>query len=761
MTAVFLIPRAQQPWVVGLERSGLFWYGCCFFKAGSYCHQLKGFAVSPIYEKAVQACQAGEWAHALHLCDRLLEDKPLSAQTLHLKAVALMTGGFLHDALHTVEAALSLEAGNPVFYNTLGILFTELDDLPKALDALKQALKNAPEYADAHCNAGRVLIRMGRYEEAVAVLTPVVNQHPYHATAHANLALGLHLRGDTRGALARYQTAISLQPGNFKWRYNTGVLHMQMENFQEAVAVFERLSTSRPDDLAVLGALGVAYRALGRLDQSIASFEKIRAQVPDHPQAAANLAVAYRYVCDWQKAGQMDAIVQDQTQKSLLRGQAPEEQPLLNIMRLDDPEINVAVARLHSRDIAARRGGIDHGFTFARPRRGDARITIGYLSGDFRNHPVAHQMVRLYALHERSRYRILCFSTGPDDKSSFRRDIAGSCDRFFDLRHLPPRSVAETINDHNVDILVDLGGHTHGNQLAVSAHRPAPVQAAYLGFLASTGADFIDYLIADKLVVPEAHARFYTEKLVWMPDCYQISNNRQPIGPGPVDRRSNSLPKDCFVFCCFNQSYKIDASVFAVWMKILHQVPDSVLWLYDANPTATANLIAAAEKAGVAAKRLVFAPKLPLNEHLSRLGLADLALDTFRYNGGATTANALFAGVPVVAKLGGHFVSRMSASNLAAAGLPELIVRDEKDYERLAVLLARTPRKLSRIKARLARARNSARLFDTEQFVVQLEKAYAAMWQRYVNGEMPKHIDLELSDGIFQEADIRDKKRLA
>jgi len=351
-------------------------------------------------------------------------------------------------------------------------------------------------------------------------------------------------------------------------------------------------------------------------------------------------------------------------------------------------------------------------------------------------------MVSLFALHNREEFEIFCYSYGKDDASYFRRRISRDCDKFVDLRSLNDMDSAKCIYKDQVDILVDLTGHTRNNRLAICAFQPAPIQVSYLGFLGTSGAAFFDYIITDRIVTPGDHSLYYSEEFVYLPHCYQVNNHTQVISNKGWKRSDFGLPKSKFVFCSFNNTYKIEPVMFDVWMKILRRVPDSVLWLSWEGETAEANLRQEARTRGVRPERLYFSGKLPIEEHLCRLRLADLALDTRTYNGGATTSNALWAGLPLITLQGSHFVSRMSSSSLTAIGLPELITYSLDEYEALAVELAGDPGRLMRIRERLAKNRLVEPLFDTPRFAKNIERAYTEMWEIYLAGERPRRIEV-------------------
>ena len=363
---------------------------------------------------------------------------------------------------------------------------------------------------------------------------------------------------------------------------------------------------------------------------------------------------------------------------------------------------------------------------------------MAYLSADFHDHPVAYLTAGLFEHHDRSRFEITALSFGPDQASPTRDRIKGAVEHFIDVRSQSDQDIAELIRRLEIDIVIDLMGLTRHSRVGVLARRSAPIQVNYLGYSGTTGANYIDYILADATVIPEEHCAFYTEQVVWLPDCYLVNDDRRAICERTPSRGECGLPEDGFVFCCFNNPGKLAPATFQVWMRLLNATPDSVLWLSKADPTVQANLRREAERCGVSAQRLIFAPRMPdVADHLARQRQADLFLDTLPYNAHTTACDALWAGVPVVTCLGTTFVGRVAASLLKAVGLDELITHSLQDYEALALKLAHDPAYLASLRDKLARNRDTFPLFDTERSTRQIEAAYTTMWQCYQRGEPP------------------------
>jgi predicted O-linked N-acetylglucosamine transferase (SPINDLY family) len=365
-----------------------------------------------------------------------------------------------------------------------------------------------------------------------------------------------------------------------------------------------------------------------------------------------------------------------------------------------------------------------------------SKIRIGYLSADFRHHPMAYLMVGLFERHDRSRFETTAFSFGPDPRDEFRRRLENSFDGFLDVRTKTDRELAVLLREREIDIAVDLMGYTNNGRPGILALRAAPIQVNYVGFAGTLGAEHIDYIIADRVVIPDKFRKFFTEQVVYLPDTYWPTDCERAVAETPT-RMAAGLPETGFVFCCFNQSHKIAPPIFDIWMRLLRQVGGSVLWLVEDDADAACNLRHEAERRGVAESRLIFAPRVKIEAYLARMPLADLLLDTLPFNAHTTASDALWTGLPLVTCVGSAFAGRVAASILRAAGLPELITDNLADYEALALRLAGDPQRLAQIRAKLQRNRQRYPLFDTDRFRRHIESAYQTMWERHQRGDSP------------------------
>ena len=560
---------------------------------------------------------------------------------------------------------------------------------------------------------------------------------PRRAARFNESGLALWHGGDLIGAERAFREAIAAEPSFAPAFGNLGMVLWEQRRLEEGYALLARAVELDPRHLNARLNLANVLAMAGRQEESVAHYREVLRVDPEHAEARANLVRPLLDLCEWDAVDTEVRRVSERWQREGAGDWLACVTPYTSLLMALTPAFRFAVARHHAARIVARAG---------RPLRPAARargqrLRIGYASADFHDHAVAHLMVGLFERHDRERFEIYGYSFGHDDGSDYRRRIAAACTRFVDLNKAPFRAAAERIAADGVDVLIELMGHTGRSSPEVFALRPAPVQATWLGYPGSTGGHYMDYLIADRIVLPEGDFAFCSEQVLWLPHCYLPTDDAQPITERTPSRAECGLPEQGVVFCVFNQTAKIDRAIFATWMRVLSAVPGSVLWLSAASAGARRNLEQAAAQAGIAPARLVFASFIASKaEHLARHRLADLFLDTHLYNAHTTACDALWAGLPVLTCPARAFAGRVATSLLDAAGLPELSVATPADYERTAIELARTPERRAEWKARLALNRRTMPLFDTARFARGIERACEAMWARHERGEAPARI---------------------
>ncbi len=501
-------------------------------------------------------------------------------------------------------------------------------------------------------------------------------------------------------------------------------------SFESAVAV-------NPDHTEALNNRGASLYRLSRYEEALACHERVLTIDPDDPHAFGGAADCALTICDWTRTARFGAELPGR-----IASQAPIVAPFRLLGYSGDPALQRRGAELYVRR------NVQGVATLGPARRiGAERIRIGYLSAQFMAHAGASLIAELIEVHDRSRFEPIGFALCPDDDSDLRRRLATAFDAFHDLCPMNDGQAAEFVRDLEVDILVDLTGHSRGARLGILARRPAPVQVSWLGHAGTMGAPFIDYVIADPVIVPTGDETHFVEKIAWLPDCYLVTDTTRRVPAEVPSRSAAGLPDAAFVFCCFNNNYKITAPVFDRWMRLLGAIDGSVLWLLRDNDAAERNLQREAAARGIDPARLIFAPRVSAELHLARHALADLFLDTLPFNAHVTASDALWAGLPVLTCRGEAFAGRVAASLLQAAGLPEMVAPDLDAYQGLALRLARSPAELGRLRRHLHDARCACPLFDTTRFRRHLEAAYQTMWNIAQGGDSSQSfaIDAEVS----------------
>ena len=699
---------------------------------------LAALAIRPDYAEAhnnlgVLFQAQGRYEDATSAYSRAISARPGYAEAEFNLAGALHQLGQLEAAEAAYSRAIAINPRVAVVHNNLGIVLKDLGRLDAAAASLKRAISLQADYAEAFHNLAAVLRDQGRLEEALGCYGRAVALRPDFTDAINNAGVILQELGRAGEAVDLYRRLISSAPARADLCNNMGTALLSAGRGAEASEAFRHALTLRDDFPEGHYNLGNAARELGDLAGAIVAYEHALRLRPDYAEAYCQLVYHRRQACMWQTFDTDDDGMLDLVRKG---ARVP---PFFLLTTRASAADQLACARTWA--AAVKR---DHpaAFKHAATERG-GRIKLGYLSGDFHQHATAHLMAELFEHHDRGRFEVIGYSYGPDDGSAMRARLVDAFDRFVDVRSFSHRQAAAAIHDDAVDILIDLKGYTHQARPAIAALRPAPVQVGYLGFPATTGADFVDYLMVDRFVAPADRQQFFSEQLVHLPGCYQVNDRKREIADPPPSRQACGLPVGGFVFCSFNNSYKISPRLFDMWMSLLRVRSDSVLWLLRSNDLVEDNLRAEAGRRGVDPRRLVFAPVVPPAEHLARFSHADLFLDTLPCNAHTTASDALWAGVPVLTCSGDTFAGRVAGSLLNAAGMPELITRSLEEYAELALALAQDPDRLSALRARVNRARDSSSLFDLPKLTLHIEAAYIRMWQNWLLGQKPAAFALE------------------
>jgi protein O-GlcNAc transferase len=671
------------------------------------------------------------------------------------------------DAIESYNQAIALQPRLSAAYNNKGNALRQLDRLDEAQKCYEQAFARNNQDVDACQNLGVLHADAGRLDEALRYFDHAISLRPQHAEAHNCKGAILAQREQWIQAIKHFETATKANDKLVQAYKNLGLAQRCLFQYANAVQAFQKAAQLSPQDVDILSLCALSLLDAGRYSEGLALYDQAIRLAPDmleliynraglhirfnrHEDAIADYLAAYRLkpdvkyllghlvnsrlkTCDWRH---LPADL-DQCQHSIRAGELG-IQPFIALSLFDSPELHKQAAQTSVKlefPESTALGAIP-------PRAGGGKIRIGYYSADFYNHATAFLMAELFEAHDHDRFEWFAFSFGPPANDAMRERLSTSFDHFIDVRELGGIDIARMSRELGIDIAVDLKGFTQDNRFRIFAHRCAPVQVSYLGYPGTTGASYMDYMIADKVVIPAEAQIHFTEKVVYLPHSYQVNDSKRTISDRVFTREEVGLPATGFVFCCFNNNYKILPQVFDGWMRILQAVPGSVLWLFEDNPAVVGNLRREAMARGVASERLVFAQRLPLDQHLARHRLADLFLDTLPVNAHTTASDALWAGLPVLTRLGESFAARVAASLLHAVGLPELVTQSTAEYEALAITLAQDPARLQALRDKLIAQKPQSPLFNARQFARDIEAAYVAMHERHQQGLPPEVIEV-------------------
>jgi protein O-GlcNAc transferase len=711
------------------------------------------------------AARSGEIHSMIVWCERAQRLRP-DLVDVHLNlAFAQLQAGQPRQAISAFAHAVALDPQNPFAHFGLGNARSGTGELDEAIESYRQAIRIQPLFTDALFNLANVLHKLGRLEDAIISYQRMIALQPQDSRPYVNLGAAQRQSGMTAAAVETLRTGLKLDPDNPLMHMNLGNAFRDLGQLQQALASLDQALALMPNSAEVFNNRGLVLQDLHQEADALESFGKALMINPNFPAAMSNLAnqlsdldrhveaMGYfeqllriapesdyalgglfhsrLHCCDWTDHARLS--------KELLEAVLPDRRDGPFSLRTALPGQFLPVSDSAAAQLNAARLFSKHKFPPAPVQRITAyqheRVRLAYVSGDFRDHAVAFLLAGVFEQHDRARFESFAISLRPEQDSPMGQRLKSAFDHSIDVSAKSDMEVTRLMCELEIDIAVDLVGYTSDMRPNIFARRAAPIQVNYLGFPGTLGAPYFDYIIADQFVIPEHDRCHYAEQVVYMPDCFQANDEQRRIGVTPT-RAQAGLPESGFVFCCFNNTYKLNPCFFDIWLRLLQAVPGSVLWLVAPQANARANLEREAAARSVDPKRLIYANQLPYAEHLARIRLADLFLDTLPFNAGTTASDALWAGLPVLTCAGEAFAARMAGSLLTAIGLPELITYSCQDYEALALALATDPQRLHTIRAQLALNRSSYPLFDTTRFTRHLESAFLQMTGRAVHSPM-------------------------
>lgn len=753
-------------------------------------------------QRALELIHGGQWSQAEALCKQVLEGEPRNFNALQLLGHVALRGGDYAAAARWLTAARSVNPRSAAVHSNLAVALLGLQRPREALACSDGALALMPDFPEAHCNRGNALCAMDRagdaldsydralaaapglfealtgrvnallavrrYEDALAASDVVLRTAPASleawclrgsvlmklrrpqdalaafdraltfspnaAEGHNNRGTALRELGRTEDALAAYADALRLRPQFAEVFCNVANIGLDLGRIEAALAHCERALGIRPDFLEALNIRGTALRVLKRYEEAAATYERILSSAPNFGQALSHLLLSRASVGNWWQRSLHAARVIERIEA----GESASA-PHTFLWLCESAAAQLRCARLYSAEEFPNAAPLWRG-----ERYRHERLRVAYLSADFSDHPVAQLSVGVFERHDRSRLETVGVSLHRDPAGSVMQSrMQRAFEHFYDASDAGDRDVAQRLREQEIDIVVDLTGHTSNGRLGILAHRPAPIHINFLGYAGTSGVDYMDYLIGDAVATPTRLNDCFTERIIRMPHSFLPNDDRQPVAAEMPRRRDLGLPDSAFVFCAFNNTYKLNPAMFDVWMRLLHETPGSILWLRGGGHPMMANLVREAETRGVEARRLVFAPRMEaMPAHLARYRQADLFLDTLPYGAHATARDALWAGLPVLTCAGSSFAGRVAASLLAALGIPELVASTLEDYTMRALTFANSPGLLKEVRGKVMHQRSAAALFDTDLYRCHLESAYFAVRERQRDGAPPSGMDV-------------------
>ena len=616
------------------------------------------------------------------------------------KAVDLYENDKLNDAK---KICSKIYKKNPNHFDNLRLLnfiHFKNKDFSTALDFINKAIKINPNFAEAYNEQGNALNELKKLEEAIKSYNNAININPKYADAYYNKGLVFHELKKLESAVQNYDKAIKINPK-----------HIMSHNNK-----------------------GFALQQLKKVDASLKSYDEAYKINPNFNFLFGKLIHTKNKLCKWETFDEDMNSLKEKLNKNKVASL-----PFSILSLYDSPLLQRKTSEMYIKETFPKKN-ISKPITKSLANK---KIRLGYYSADFYNHAMSYLLAKLFELHDKSKFEIIAFSFSPERDDEMSKRISNAFDQFIKVNFKTDKEISELSRELKIDIAIDLMCFTTNSRTGIFSEKCAPIQINYLGYPGTSGANFIDYIIADKNLIPKKNQKYYSENIIYLPNTYQVRDSTQKISNKIFTKDELGLPKNSFVFCCFNQNYKITPSVFDIWMRLIRKVEKSVLWLIKDNDVAVYNLKKEAEKRGVKSDRIIFAKHMPVSEHLARHKIADLFVDTFPYTAHTTCSDALWSGLPVITRTGQSFASRVAGSLLNAVNLKELITKTEKEYEDLILKLAKNPKQLKEIKNKLKKNRLTKPLFDTKLYAKNIENAYKTIYKNYYSNLPINNIEIK------------------
>jgi predicted O-linked N-acetylglucosamine transferase (SPINDLY family) len=670
--------------------------------------------------------ESGKFHEAIHNYKIAVYLHPHFAEAHINLSNVLREQSMFNEAEHHLRLAIQYNPQQALAYYNLGSLLLEQGNHNDAITHLNKSIELKRDLTPAFIKIGHIQLEANNLNEALLNFLRAIELEPNYAPAYVNIGNIYCELGSPDAALTSYKMALEFDQSLMESHLNIGVLLSKQGKIVDAISHFQTALAIEPEFVDAHYHLGLACVAQEKIKDACDNFRKALSFSPDHLAALGGLAHQMQHMCEWRDLQQIIDKIRRIT--LLAPYDSSDKNWIAPFTYMALPGINAHEQKVCTEKYV-RRTYLNCSST--KPSNGSSgtinkKITIGYLSSDFHDHATSRLIAQIFELHDRKKFNIIAFSYVPDDGSTMRNRLSKSFDEFVDIRKFSTVDAANAIYEKKIDILVDLKGYTQNTRSEILALRPAPIQVNYLGYPGTLGAKYVDYILADRTIIPTEHFKYYTEKVMWLKDCYQPSDQSRRRLPAPK-RSECGLPDGAFVFCCFNQTYKITPEFFEVWCRLLKSVPQSILWLLSTNQFAEANLKNNLAQHEIDPNRIVMAPFIDGEKHLARLQCADLFLDTSPVNAHTTCSDSLWMGLPIITCIGDTFPSRVAASLLKAIDIPELITDSLESYYSLALKLSTEVEFMNAIRKKILLNRDNSFLFDSHRFTRNLETAYTKM----------------------------------
>ena len=720
------------------------------------------------FQEAISLFQKRKFEEAKNICEEILQIEPKNFDVMHFYGIiSYQTGNYTLSA-ELINKAVRINSNNAEAYNNLGLAFTRINKFDSALESFNQAIKiNSnffeaynnrglifirlerfkdalesfikageinPNYAEAYYNHGNLLFEIKKFDESLFSYNKAIKINPNYTEAYNNLGLAFTRINKFDSALESFNQAIKINSNFFEAYNNRGLIFLKLERFKDALDSFDKVVQINPNFAEAYKNKGLIFAELKNYNEAFDNFTQAYKINPNLDRLLGSLIFSKHCISEWKS---FDEDLKDLSDKILKKYKCCS--PFHSLRFFDSPELQKITAETYVKEKYSDKNDLIP----ITKKKLNEKIRIGYYSADFRNHAASYLLANLFELHDKSKFELIAFYFGPEKKDEMYNRVSAAFDHFINVKSKSDDEIVKLSREFKIDIAIDLMTFTQHHRFGIFTKRCAPIQVGYLAYPGTSGASCVDYIIADKTLIPEKNQKYYTEKIIYLPDTYQVNDSKKKISDKIFTRQELNLPKDSFVFCCFNHSSKINPGIFNIWMNLLKSINNSVLWLVPQNEITAKNLKKEATIRNVNPDRIKFAQNIKMPEHLARHKAADLFVDTFPYNAHTTASDALWTGLPVLTLMGESFTSRVGGSLLNAIDLPELITHTKKDYQDKAIELASNKSFLNEIRNKLNKNRLTKPLFNTKLFTKNLEKAYLMIYEKYTQDKKPENIEIK------------------